>query len=133
MITALEDQKMIKAAEAVCDDVWKFVLSWSEFARDTVGKQLAFEKLVTDISTRIARMPIEDVDEEIVRSLQRIVEFLEVERSSLGEFSSEDGLLLVSHSYALPGFDPMPRVNVDQQFPWYAARLRRGEIVRFER
>jgi len=99
----------------------------------TVGEQLAFEKLIIDISARFARMPIENVDEEIVRSLQQVVEFLGLDRSSLGEFSSEEGLLVVSHSYALPGFDPVPRVNLDQQFPWYATRLRRGDIVRCER
>lgn len=38
MITGLEDQKMIRAAEAVCDDIWSLVVTWSDFARDTIGK-----------------------------------------------------------------------------------------------
>ncbi len=99
----------------------------------TVEKQLAFEKLATDISARFARMPVEKVDDDILGSLRQIVEFLGVDRSSFGEFSFEQGTLTVTHSYAVPGIPALPRLILDHQFPWYSASLRRGEVVRMER
>jgi PAS domain S-box-containing protein len=125
---SLSPQNTPKGTQIVCS-----VRDLSARLLHAVGKQLAFEKLVTDISARFARIPFENVDEEIIFSLKQIVEFLGVDRSSLGEFSSEGGILVITHSYALSGFDPVPRLNLDEQFPWYASRLRRGEIVRCER
>jgi len=96
-------------------------------------ERVGFEKLVADISARFVGLPEEGVDQEIVRALQRIVEFMDVDRSSFFGFSGTDGLLTVTHSYALSGIAPVVSVNVDQLLPWYAARLRRGEVLRFER
>jgi four helix bundle protein len=40
MTMALEDLRILQAAEAVCDNLWKRIAHWGPFARDTVGKQL---------------------------------------------------------------------------------------------
>jgi four helix bundle protein len=40
MTLALEDLRILQAAEAVCDNLWKRIAHWGPFARDTVGKQL---------------------------------------------------------------------------------------------
>lgn len=96
-------------------------------------EKVGFEQLVADISARFANLPPEAVDEEIERALQRIVEHMAVDRSSFFGFSSADGVLTVTHSYRLPGIGPVLSVNVDQLLPWYAANLRRGNVMRFER
>ncbi len=98
----------------------------------TVGKQLAFEKLVTDISARFANLCDEDVDAEIVRSLQQIAEFLEVDRVGLCDFSNEQGTLITTHYYAVPGMAPPPPQILHTQFPWYTSSVRRGEIQRYQ-
>jgi four helix bundle protein len=36
----LEDLRIYRAAESLCDDIWHNVIGWERFARDTVGKQL---------------------------------------------------------------------------------------------
>ena len=40
MALAFEDLETLKAAEVICDNLWKRVAHWAPFARDTVGKQL---------------------------------------------------------------------------------------------
>jgi four helix bundle protein len=40
MPLAFEDLETLKAAEVVCDNLWKRIAHWGPFARDTVGKQL---------------------------------------------------------------------------------------------
>ena len=40
MTVPLEDMRVLEAAEAVCDNLWKRIAHWGPFARDTVGKQL---------------------------------------------------------------------------------------------
>jgi four helix bundle protein len=36
-----DDLRILKAAEDIADSIWKAVTRWDEFARDTLGKQLA--------------------------------------------------------------------------------------------
>lgn len=40
MSVAFEDLEVLKTAESVADEIWKHVMAWGSFARDTVGKQL---------------------------------------------------------------------------------------------
>jgi four helix bundle protein len=41
MATELEELRVLQIAEQFSDKVWKIVGGWNEFARDTVGKQIA--------------------------------------------------------------------------------------------
>jgi len=41
MATALEDLRVLQAAEAIADGIWRRVVRWDSFARDVVGGQLA--------------------------------------------------------------------------------------------
>jgi len=36
----MEESRMYQRAEGVADEVWKVVIGWDNFAKDTVGKQL---------------------------------------------------------------------------------------------
>ena len=36
-----EDLRVLQAAEAIADDIWRQVIHWDPFARDAVGNQLA--------------------------------------------------------------------------------------------
>ena len=40
MATELDDLRVLKAAEEIADSVWKKVVTWDEFAKDVVGKQM---------------------------------------------------------------------------------------------
>ena len=40
MKTAFENLRVYQLAEKLADEIWDLVLSWDDFAKDTVGKQL---------------------------------------------------------------------------------------------
>src|SRR5437899_2324441 len=100
---------------------------------ELLNERLRFETLLARLSATFIHMPAEDVDGQIERGLRQIVEFLDIERSSLGQFSEDGSELWVTHSHTVPGFSPMPRVNLAAVWPWYTAMLRRGEVLRFAR
>jgi four helix bundle protein len=52
MATELEDLRILKTAEEVADAVWKQVISWDEFAKEVVGKQLT--EAIDSIGANIA-------------------------------------------------------------------------------
>jgi hypothetical protein len=39
MGSTLEDLRIYRTAEEVCDAVWEHVIHWDRFAKETVGKQ----------------------------------------------------------------------------------------------
>ena len=41
MSATFEDLRVLKSAEEIADSVWKRVVTWEEFAKDVVGKQIA--------------------------------------------------------------------------------------------
>jgi PAS domain S-box-containing protein len=98
-----------------------------------LDERLRFETLISRLSTTFIHLPAEEVDSEIERGLQQIVEFLDIDRSSLAQFSAERKQLHFTHSYAVPGFPSFPPIITDTQFPWYTERIRRGESVRMVR
>jgi two-component system, LuxR family, sensor kinase FixL len=101
--------------------------------QDLLNERLRFETLLSRLSTTFIHLPAEDVDGLIERGLHQIVEFLGIDRSSLYQFSGNGDELVVTHSSATAGFAAFPRMNVAAMLPWYAAKLRRGEVLRFSR
>jgi hypothetical protein len=95
--------------------------------------RLRFERLLTDLSATFVNVPADRVDAQIEEALQRLVEFLGVERGSLGEFAEDGTSINVTHYYAVPGLSPAPRVITGDQLPWYTAQVRSGEVLRFAR
>jgi transcriptional regulator with GAF, ATPase, and Fis domain len=84
--------------------------------------------------TRFSAIAGHHVDSEVDRALERLVEFLGTDRSSLLEIDRENGVTIISHSWARPGIPPaLPGTRFDGVFPWYHARLQLGEALRFDR
>ncbi len=96
-------------------------------------ERLRFESLLSRLSATFVHLPADKVDEQIQSGLQQIVEFLGVERSSVAQFSEDGSELVATHSYTIPGFPPMPRVNLAAMWPWYTAKVRQGHVLRFTR
>lgn len=57
MGASIDDLQVLRVAEALADDVWKQVAGWSDFSRDTVGKQLtrAVDSIGANISESFGR------------------------------------------------------------------------------
>ena len=93
-----------------------------------------FTSLLADLSARFAGVAAEQVDAEIDRALERVVELFGTDRSSLLEILPDDGALAVTHSWARPGFAPVASaMRVSGVHPWYHDHLKRGETLRFDR
>jgi signal transduction histidine kinase len=110
----------------------------SALIRKHSGKKLEthlmFGTLVAELSARFAKVPTSDIDQAIQGGLQYVVESLDLDRSSLLEFSADQTELHATHSYAVPGVRAFVRTcPLHQEFPWFTERLRRGEIVRLRR
>ena len=54
MLVAFDELEILKQAEEIADLVWTIVEKWSEFSRDTVGKQLV--RAADSIGANIAEM-----------------------------------------------------------------------------
>src|SRR5260370_39929807 len=93
---------------------------------DLLNERLRFESLLARLSATFINLPPEQVDSQIERGLRQIVEFLGIERSSLGQFSEDGNQLLVTHSYAVGGYPPAALPDLAKTWPWYTARIRRG-------
>src|SRR5438045_713098 len=98
-----------------------------------LDERLRFESLLSRLSTTFINLPAEEIDSQVERGLQQIVEFLGIDRSSLYQFSENGRELVVTHSYVTGGFSAFPRVDVVATLPWYTEKMRRGEILRYSR
>ena len=74
--TNFENLQIYKLSEKLSDQLWKIVVRWDAFARDTVGKQLV--RAVDSIGANIAEGSGRGTDPEIRR-------FLRIARGSLYE------------------------------------------------
>jgi len=104
--------------------------------RQTIAEleeRLHLQELISGIAAILINLPANEVDGQITRGLQRIVEFLDVDRCGFGEFTQDLKELRITHSYAVPGVEANPGVVLTEIVPWYADKLRQGDIVTFER
>ncbi len=102
-----------------------------DWARRAPRESMEFETLISDLSAQFINLAGEDMEDKIGEGLRRIVEVLGADRSTLFEFSEDKAKLLVAHSYSKPGTEELPPVDVGELLPWYAQKLRCGEVVRW--
>jgi transcriptional regulator with GAF, ATPase, and Fis domain len=94
---------------------------------DVQTERLKVEALLSDLSTAFINVPVREVDRKIEQGLQKVVEVLGVDRSTIWYLSPDGGRLLLTHSYALPGVKEPPAVIVDL-IPVWMDMVRKGEI-----
>ena len=104
-------------------------------AEEALDERLRFETLVTELSAAFANLSPNEVDREIDKWLQTLVEFLGVDRASFFQFGEDWTTLYRSHSYTVPGIEPLPPppIGMKEQFPWITDQLRRGVTVKWSR
>jgi transcriptional regulator with GAF, ATPase, and Fis domain len=102
-----------------------------ERAEMAVEERLQFETLLSRLSTRFLNLPPAEVDRQIEHGLQGLAQFLEVDRSTLFEFSQEKTHLRATHSWTVAGCEPAPALIAFDQLPWATAKMLRGDIFLF--
>jgi transcriptional regulator with GAF, ATPase, and Fis domain len=86
----------------------------------------AFDRLVSDLSTRFTGLPVEEVDGEIERALRLLVELLGTDRSTFYQVEP-DGRLAMTHSWARGGVEPAePSTG---SLPWFIRTLATGNVI----
>src|SRR5262245_33236381 len=99
--------------------------------KSDVAERLRFEAPVIDPAAGLVNLKSERVDQAIEDCLRRIVEALGLDRSTLAQRSGDD--LVVTHSWAVPGQVPFPKVFARADLPWMFAQLTAGASVVFSR
>ncbi|HYR76478.1 MAG TPA: PAS domain-containing protein [Pyrinomonadaceae bacterium] len=104
-------------------------------AEEALDERLRFETLVSELSAAFANLSPNEVDREIDKWLQTLVEFLGVDRATFFQFGEDWTTLYRSHSYTVPGIEPLPPppIGLKDQFPWIMDQLRRGVTVKWSR
>ncbi len=92
-------------------------------------ERLAFERLLSDLSTTFINLPGDEVDDEISNALKRLIDFLGFDRSSFGEYSQDLGTLNVLCTVAVEGVELMPLGPFPKAFTWFLGELRAERIV----
>jgi PAS domain S-box-containing protein len=93
-------------------------------AEQALAERLRLEQLVTHLAMRFGHLSTLELDQEVQRGLRAVVDFLEVDRGSLIEFSRAGK---VARCWAIEDW-----MDVDD-YPWMAARLQRGDFVSVSR
>lgn len=96
---------------------------------NTQAERIVIESLLSDLSTDFINVPVSNVDRKIKQGLQKVVEFLGFDRSTIWYLSPDGGRLLLTHSFALPGIKEPPSVIVDL-IPVWMNMVRKGEVFR---
>ena len=94
----------------------------------SVQELIAFERMLADLSARLANVSAERVETEIELAQIILREFLGFDRSTFGEFQ-DDGSLVVLSSTAAEGVEATGHGPLPQRLAWFMARLRTGKIL----
>jgi PAS domain S-box-containing protein len=94
-----------------------------------------FEELISSISGDLVDLPVEDVDEAIVHSLEALGRFFDADRVSLSRVDSKEKKYEVTHLWLADPFDPEDDLTVKQAFalPRATAHLEREGFFVFEK
>jgi formate hydrogenlyase transcriptional activator len=99
--------------------------------RQELEDRLKFEELLSLISAKFLNLPSTQVDNEIVNVLHRIVQFLELDRCIVTQFSDGSSLTILTHFAEAPRVRTTRREFDNEEIPWVVENLRRGKAVVF--
>jgi transcriptional regulator with GAF, ATPase, and Fis domain len=94
----------------------------------SVEQLVAFERMLADLSARMANVPADRVEAEIQLAQVILRQFLGFDRSTFAEFQDDSSLVVVS-STAVEGVDATPLGPLPTRLAWFIAKLRAGETL----
>jgi transcriptional regulator with GAF, ATPase, and Fis domain len=100
--------------------------------RAALEDRLRFETLIADLSAQFVNLDSDLIDGAIQDAQRRIVEALDLDRSSLFQFSEDEAELVFTHYWSRPGFPAPPlTTHPTTLFPWATGRILKGEMICF--
>ncbi len=105
-------------------------------AEEALRYRVEFEKLITILSTNFINIPPENLDKWISLALETVGEFVDVDRSYVFLFSSDETKMDNTHEWCAKGIKPqiqrLKGLSVGD-FPWFAERIKKGETIHIPR
>jgi len=92
---------------------------------------LRFGMLLTELSAHFVSVTFGSINEEIIDAQRRIVQTLNLDRSTLVQLENGERFVL-THTWHLPGMEPFPGFAI-KDLPWLSSAVLRGQIVSFAR
>ena len=132
------DPRLLREVEALRAQVADLRRAHEECqkAEETLRYRIAFEELITGISTKFINLPSTRIDVGIDDALRELGEFAGVDRSYVFLYS-DDGLRMTNaHEWCAEGIVPaMPRLQNLQvdAFPWFDEGIKRHETFHVPR
>lgn len=77
---------------------------------------MSFETFLGELSADLVNLPLESIDSAIESSMKRLVEFFEVDRCHLGEFSKDHSKIFVPYFYSRPGINIPPITDLGEDY-----------------
>ncbi len=94
---------------------------------------IRFEKVLSEISSRLVHHPAEMIPQEIENGLSRVVEFLGVDRGAIYFFSGDTTRILRRFFWGREGIPESAPDLVEEAFPWISGNIRKGRMVAIPR
>ncbi len=100
-------------------------------ADPAIEDRLAFESVLAEVSSRFVNLPPDRVDREIEAAQRQVCECLDLDLSSLWQWTKDDPYsLTLTHLYRPLGGPPVPeKMDAASHFPWSQSRLMQGRVV----
>ncbi len=92
---------------------------------------LRFERLLANLSAQFISLPSSEVDAAIDEALRRVVQALDLDRSTLSLFRSEDDVYYGVHTWIRNEPLPVSVGELSSKYPWLVSRIRSGEDIVF--
>ena len=92
---------------------------------------LTFERLLADLSARLANVSVAEVETEIDSALRELQEFLGFDRSNLFEFNA-DGWATIVCSVSRDAVERHPLGPAPAFLKWYLGQVRAGKVMRVQ-
>jgi len=100
--------------------------------RKELQERLAFEELVTHLSTKFVSVGIDTLDVSLNDALREIGEFARVDRAYIFRFKPNGTAMVNTHEWCSPGTAPQIDALQDLSFdtiPWWSRQLRARQII----
>ena len=103
-----------------------------EPSHEELRERLAFEELITELSTRFVTARADDVDAALNESLAAIGEFAGVDRAYIFRFTADRRAMDNTHEWCADGIEP--QIDMFQGFPtealpWWTERLKQKNVI----
>jgi signal transduction histidine kinase len=91
----------------------------------------SIETLLIELSAHFVGVTFDSINDEIIDAQRRIVQTLNLDRSTLAQLENGERFVL-THTWYLPGMGPFPSFAI-KDLPWLSSAVLRGEVVSFAR